>query len=72
MQTQTENHLLWFTQREDQLLKQITERGLKLPERLFNWRFWIGDSVVYINELANFLAEAKPTAEALNQPVTQQ
>jgi hypothetical protein len=55
MQHDTQAHLVWFTHREDQLLKQITERGLKLPERLFNWRFWIGDSAIYINELSNFI-----------------
>ena len=71
MQTDTENYLRWFTKREDSLIAQVTERGLTLPERLHNWRFWIGDAVIYLNELSNFLAEAKPTAEALNQPVTQ-
>lgn len=55
MQADTEAHLVYFTKREDKLLALVTERGLTLPERLQNWRFWIGDSAIYLNELDNFL-----------------
>ena len=55
MQTETEQLLVRFTLREDALLAQVTERGLALPERLHNWRFWIGNSAIYLNELSDFV-----------------
>ena len=43
-----------FTEREDKYLKLLREKGISLPERLRDWRAWIGDSAIYLNELKNF------------------
>lgn len=35
----------------------------RLPERLAGWRFWVGDSAIYLHELKNF-ADSIQRAEA--------
>ena len=55
MQTDTEKYLADFTHREDALMILVRARNIKLPERLANWRLWIGDSQIYLNELRNYL-----------------
>lgn len=57
MQADTQAILVWFTKREDSLLLRVAERGLALPERLLNWRFWIADPVIYLNELSNLVEQ---------------
>lgn len=47
--------LALFTRREDALLAKVREKQLVLPERLKNWRHWIQDSEIYLNELKNFV-----------------
>jgi hypothetical protein len=44
-----------FTDREDKLLKQAMEASLEIPVRLQNWRHWIGNSQIYLNELRNYV-----------------
>ena len=62
MQKETQDILTWFTKREDQLLAIVTERGLTLPVRLAQWRTWIGDPVIYLNELNTFVVLNPPKA----------
>jgi hypothetical protein len=57
-QKETEAYLADFTKREDRLMEKVKTLNLELPERLANWRLWIGDSQLYLNELRNFV-EAK-------------
>ncbi len=40
-----------FTKREDALMARVTTLGLELPDRLSQWRLWIGDPVIYLSEL---------------------
>lgn len=48
--------LALFTQREDSLMARLRAvSSLELPERLKNWRTWIQDSQLYLNELNNFV-----------------
>jgi hypothetical protein len=54
-QKETEAYLRDFTNREDALMELVKVKGLVLPERLNDWRFWIGDSQIYLNELRNFV-----------------
>jgi hypothetical protein len=51
----TEQYLRDFTVREGLLLELIKEKKLELPVRLKNWRLWVGDSQIYLNELRNLL-----------------
>ena len=51
--------LRWFTKEEDALKERI--RGVKLPERLDNWRMWIGDATIYLNELKAFVEDYEST-----------
>jgi len=62
MQTETKELLIWWTEREDALKAQAVERGLVLPERLTSWSTWIGDPILYLNELANFV-ETHPSPQ---------
>ena len=43
-----------FEEREQRYLALIKQKNLSLPMRLTDWRAWIGDSAVYLNELRNF------------------
>lgn len=52
---ETQDYLTDFTKREDALLKTVKEKNLTLPTRLAEWRQWIGDSQIYLNELRNFV-----------------
>jgi hypothetical protein len=53
--------LAYFHNTEDSLLARLksfnkaTGNKVVLPERLSLWRFWIADSVIYLNELRNFV-----------------
>lgn len=53
--SETAEFLLDFTQREDKLLARARELNISLPNRLKEWRHWIGDSQIYLNELKNFV-----------------
>ena len=44
-----------FTVREDKLMQQVKEKNLTLPEKLVDWRLWIQDSQIYLNELKNYI-----------------
>lgn len=44
-----------FELRESKLLAEVKQMEVELPERLKNWRLWIGDSQLYLNELRNFV-----------------
>ncbi len=56
-------NLAVFTTREDQLIHRLRQALMRsgnrfaletyLGERLWNWRLWIGDSAIYLNELKN-------------------
>ena len=60
MKTKEQPWLVTFTIREEELLQRWRKVGsLKLPERLANWRLWIGDSVMYLNELRNAVEDAE-------------
>ncbi len=54
--TEAGKKLLWFTTREEALLKQLP-KNVALPMRLKDWRLWTQDSVIYINELSDFVVE---------------
>ena len=47
-----------FTTREDVLFARLRKINYKidlLPERLLNWRTWVQDTEIYLNELKNFV-----------------
>lgn len=52
---ETQDFLMDFTKREDALMEQVKAKNLTLPTRLAEWRQWIGDSQIYLNELRNFV-----------------
>lgn len=54
-QNETTDFLTRFTLREEELLTQVRERQLTLPERLKDWRLWIQDAHLYLSELADFV-----------------
>ena len=41
------------------LLTEADSVGVALPERIFNWRLWIGDEILYIHELKEFIQRNK-------------
>lgn len=61
-----------FTKTEDGLMARIKEvikksgRGVAVEDlmglRLADWRFWIGDSVLYLHELKNFVEDIEAEA----------
>ena len=58
--TAAHNTLAAFTSREDALITKLKAANFdlsKLPERLSGWRFWIGDSAIYLHELKNFVED---------------
>lgn len=55
MRTRTEDHIQNFSRREEMLLSKAKYKGIELPERLLNWRHWIQDSAIYLNELKNLV-----------------
>ena len=60
------NALANFTSREEHLMSRLRASGFdlaRLPERLAGWRFWVGDSAIYLHELKNF-ADSIQRAEA--------
>lgn len=59
MKTKEQPWLVKFTIREEELLQRARKAGLQIPERLTNWRLWIGDSVMYLNELRNAVQDAE-------------
>lgn len=46
-----------FTEREESLLKRIKDAEIEIPFHLKqeNWRTWVGDVQIYLNQLRNLL-----------------
>jgi hypothetical protein len=49
-----------FTRIEDGLLARVREVGAELPHRLLDWRLWINDPYIYLNELKNYVETQLP------------
>lgn len=62
------NKLHRFTTREDTLMERLAEMHVDLTtqERLFNWRLWIQDSEIYLNELSNFVEDQEKRWNRIN------
>lgn len=51
---ETAEYLTYFTSKEEELLARVKNRDL-MPLRLADWRTWIGDPNIYLNELKAYV-----------------
>lgn len=56
-----------FTRREDALLARAKAANVELPERLKDWRLWVGDSQIYLAELRAVVEKAEQNKPSGNK-----